>query len=223
LGFFGVSYAKLTLPEAPLTRWKNEQQTSVEVQRLKRAAVLKEAARAFGQRGYHNTSLDDVAKALRVAKGTLYNYIKDKQEILFECHNQAYEIGEKAIELGQVDVSNGAERLTKTAKCYIRFLIEQLGACSVLMEIDALRPKDRAKVVERRDGFQRQIVDIVRAGIADGSLAATNPNIVVFTFMGAANWIPRWYSTEGKMSGEEIAEQMTELLMSGLRIRPDGG
>lgn len=206
-----------------MSRWKNEQQTSDEVQRLKRSAVIREAGRAFGKRGYHNTSLDDVAKALRVSKGTLYNYIKDKQEILFECHKQAYEIGEKAIELGQADVSNGAERLTKTLRYYIQFLIEQLGACAVLMEIDALRPKDRAKAVERRDGFQRQIVDIVLAGVADGSLVVANPNIVVFTFMGAANWVPRWYSPQGKMSGKEIAEQMTELLMSGLRIRrPEG-
>ena len=67
-----------------MPRWKNSLMMTEEVQRIKRDAVLKEAGRAFSKRGFHNTSLDDVAKALQVSKGTLYNYVQDKQEILFE-------------------------------------------------------------------------------------------------------------------------------------------
>lgn len=181
--------------------------------------MIREAGRAFSKRGYHNTSLDDVAKALHVSKGTLYNYIKDKQEILFECHKQAYEVAEKAMELGRFDVTSGADRLAKTLKLYIQLLVETLGACSVLMEIDGLRPRDRATVIRRRDDFERQIIEIIQSGIDDDSLIAADPHIVVFTMMGAVNWISRWYSPKGKLSGEQIAERMTEILMSGLRRR----
>src|SRR3954470_13225539 len=52
---------------------------------LKREAVILAAAQAFRQRGYHNTSLDDLAASLRVTKPTLYLYVPNKEAILFEC------------------------------------------------------------------------------------------------------------------------------------------
>jgi AcrR family transcriptional regulator len=52
---------------------------------LKREAVIRAAAQAFRQRGYHNTSLDDLAASLRVTKPTLYLYVPNKEAILFEC------------------------------------------------------------------------------------------------------------------------------------------
>src|SRR6476469_11261774 len=52
---------------------------------LKREAVILAAARAFRERGYHNTSLDDLAASLKVTKPTLYLYVPNKEAILFEC------------------------------------------------------------------------------------------------------------------------------------------
>ena len=55
----------------------------------KRGSVIASAANLFNERGFHLTTLDDVAAALHVTKATLYYYIKDKDEILLECHKQA--------------------------------------------------------------------------------------------------------------------------------------
>lgn len=199
-----------------MPRWKNALQTNQDIQRLKREAVLKEAGRAFGKSGYHNTSLDDVAKTLQVSKGTLYNYVKDKQEILAECHNLALSIGDRAVADGRAQGGTGAQVLRNTIIRYIELLLEDLGACSVLMEVDALRPKDRTKVVSRRNGFERDFVAMVEAGIRDGSIRAIDPKLAVFTFMGAINWLPRWYSAKGRFSAKEVSERMTDLLLSGL-------
>ena len=98
-----------------MPRWKNEAQTDDALQRLKREAILKEAGRAFSQRGYHNTSLDDVAATLQVSKGTLYNYVRDKQEILFECHLVAIEMGKRAFKDGQI-AGTAAEILDATLR-----------------------------------------------------------------------------------------------------------
>lgn len=200
-----------------MPRWKNSLKTNDDIQRLKRQAVLKEAGRAFGKRGYHNTSLDDVAKALQVSKGTLYNYVKDKQEILYECHAISYNLGQRAIEHGRQSGVTGAEILRESLVTYIRSLTEELGSFAVLMEVDALRPSDRVKAVKYRDAFESEFVSMVKLGIADGSLRETDPKLAVYTVMGAINWLPRWYSPEGRLSGEEVAVQMTDLLVNGLR------
>src|SRR6185312_4198944 len=52
---------------------------------IKREAVIRAAARAFNQKGYHNTSLDDIAAALEVTKPTVYYYVSNKEQLLFEC------------------------------------------------------------------------------------------------------------------------------------------
>lgn len=206
-----------------MPRWKNAHQTSDEIQRLKREAVIKEAGRAFSKRGYHNTSLDDVAKALQVAKGTLYNYVRDKQEILFECHKLALEIGDRAFEYGRSTGSSGAEVLHHTILHYLELLTGELGTCAVLMEVDALRPEDREVVVQHRDVFERGFVSVIQAGIKDGSIRRIDPHLAVFTLMGVVNWLPRWFIPEGRLSGKKIAEQMTDIMLVGLVTLPESG
>ena len=203
-----------------MPRWKNDLQTNDEIQRLKRDAVIKAAGRAFSKRGYHNTSLDDVAKALQVSKGTLYNYVEDKQAILFECHEMALDIGERAFEFSKEHPGSGAEVLEATLCRYIELLTEELGACGVLMEVDGLRPEDRERVAKRRNVFEKNFVKIIKQGVGDGSMKDIDPKLAVFTFMGAINWMPRWFSPEGRLSGAEVARQMTDLLLGGLVNSP---
>jgi len=199
-----------------LARWNNSLQTSDEIQKLKRDAVLREAGRAFSARGYHNTSLDDVAKTLGISKGTLYNYVRDKQEILYAFHQLAYELSDRAFAFGRVQGGTGAEQLRHILAHYIELLTGELGACGALIEVDALRSEDRAEAARRRDAFVDAFVALIDAGIGDGSIRAVDPKLAVFTFMGAINWLPRWYDPDGRLPGKAVAEQMTDLLMSGL-------
>ena len=203
-----------------MPRWKNNLQINDEIQRIKRAAVIKEAGRAFSKRGYHNTSLDDVAKTLQVSKGTLYNYVRDKQEILFECHEMALDIGERAFNFSKECRGTGAEVLEATLCRYIELLTDELGACGVLMEVDGLRAEDREQIAKRRNAFEKKFVAIIQKGVNDGSMKNVDPKLAVFTFMGAINWMPRWFTPEGRLSGQEVARQMTDLLLTGLLTMP---
>lgn len=209
-----------------MARWNNALLTSESMKALKRQAVLKEAMRAFGKRGYHNTSLEDIARSLDVSKATLYNYIKDKQEILNECHSLAYDIGERAFDHGRQHGRTGAEILRHVMLYNIVSLTEEFGACAVLTEVDALRPKDRANAIRRREGIEKQMVALIKQGINDGSIRRVDPEMAAITFMSVVNWLPRWYSPGGRLSGREIAEEITNLLMPALvnsnaHISPD--
>ena len=135
---------------ATVARWQNERNTSETIREVKRQAVLREAAHAFGRRGYHNTSLDDVAKTLNISKGTLYNYVRDKQEILYECHTEALDIGDAAMKEAVRAGSTGAEQLRIAMRYYTEHLVDNLGACAALLEVEALRPEDRKEAVRRR-------------------------------------------------------------------------
>lgn len=208
--------------ERCLSRWKELSLDQTEIYRLKREALLREAGRAISAKGYHYTSLEDIATALGVSKGALYHYVKDKQEILWELHHRAAGLATEAFKAARHEGGTGAQMLRNVLLHYIRSAIEELGACSVLMEFDALRPEDQAAARKLRDAVEKSYVELLELGFADGSIRKGNARLMTFTFMGAVNWIPRWYSPTGRLPSTRIAELMTRMLLRGLVTRNSG-
>jgi AcrR family transcriptional regulator len=204
-------------------RWKNTLQTSDEVFRLKRNAVLREATRIFAKRGFHDTSLDDIAAALQVAKGTLYNYVKDKQEILFECHRMALDIGDQALALADTVDGTAYAKIRLVLRAYLMWLSGALGGGGIVTDVTALRPSDRKAVIVRRDRFQSRLIGYLEEGFADRTIRRVDPRLAVYTIMGAINAVQAWYDPKGRLSMDQVASQMVDLLMRGLDTDADAG
>ena len=201
-----------------MARWKNASHLN-EFQ-LKRDTVLRESGRIFNREGFHNTSLDDVANHLDVSKATLYNYVKDKQEMLFEFHKMALIIGDEAMEMARKVEANGAGKLRVAIREYIAMVTERLGGYGVIAELGALKPLDRQEIIAGRERFDKRFVALLAIGVKDGSLRPIDPKMAVFAFMGALQTIPNWFSPNGRLSGAEVAERMTDLLMNGMATTP---
>ena len=201
-----------------MARWKNASHLN-EFQ-IKRDTVLRESVRMFNREGFHNTSLDDVANHLDVSKATLYNYVKDKQEMLFEFHKMALIIGDEAMETARKVEANGAGKLRVAIREYIAMVTERLGGYGVIAELGALKPLDRQEIIAGRERFDKRFVALLAIGVKDGSLRPIDPKMAVFAFMGALQTIPNWFSPNGRLSGAEVAERMTDLLMNGMATTP---
>ena len=201
-----------------MARWKNASHLN-EFQ-IKRDTVLRESVRMFNREGFHNTSLDDVANHLDVSKATLYNYVKDKQEMLFEFHKMALIIGDEAMEMARKVEVNGAGKLRVAIREYIAMVTERLGGYGVIAELGALKPLDRQEIIAGRERFDKRFVALLAIGVKDGSLRPIDPKMAVFAFMGALQTIPNWFSPNGRLSGAEVAERMTDLLMNGMATTP---
>lgn len=186
---------------------------------LKRAALLREAGRAFSLRGYHNTSLEDVAKTLDVTKAALYYYVKNKQEILFECHMMSLDFGDEAMKYCEEHGKTGLEKVLLLMDKYVRTITSEMGSFAVLREYDALEPQNKAIVGKRRDKFDRAFRRLISEGIADGTVRKVNAKLTVFFFMGSINWMTRWFTPEGSATGEEIARSLVDLVKGALQSR----
>lgn len=186
---------------------------------MKRTALLREAARAFSARGYHDTSLDDVAKTLGVTKPALYYYVKNKQEILFECHMLSHDLGEDALKFAEETGRDSCEKIVLLGRRYVELITSEMGSFAVLGAFDALEPESREVIKRRRDSFDRRFRALISGGIADGSIRAVDPKLTVFFFMGAINWMTRWFRPEGPVPGEEIARQFADLLGEAIKRR----
>lgn len=204
-----------------MPRWENGFQTSEEIQRYKRYAVIREAARIMSRRGFHNTSLDEVAKVLGISKGTLYNYVKDKQEILFECHNIALDLGDYAAEFAREMGGHGIDQIRLWLRCYSIWMYGQAGVGGVTFDVNALRADDRSVIIERRDAMDANLAALLEESIADGSIRPCDAKIAVYGIMSAINGISIWFSPNGRRSIEEVTDQLLDLLTLSLATRPD--
>jgi AcrR family transcriptional regulator len=182
----------------------------------RRQAIVKAAAASFNQRGFANTSMDDVASALGVTKPTLYKYYRSKHEILVECHMLALSLTEKAIAESRRG-KTGLEKFEIFAHENMRILLGELGSFPVISDVDSLLPADRKRVVRRREAVSTAIRAIMQEGMSDGSMAVKDPNLAVMFVFGVFNWLPVWYRPTGPSSPTQIMECFETMLRQTLR------
>lgn len=199
-----------------MARWKSAVPSREEQRDLKRAALLREAARAFAKYGFHNVSLDEVARGLQISKPTLYTYYRTKQDLLFACHSLALDLGDQSMAYADEHGGTGLEKIVLLIRHYVCQLTSDLGEMTVLTDLHALLPEHRDEIRLRRDGFDRQLRQWVEQGVGDGSIAPYDPTIAVACFMGAINWLHAWYSPTGPRTGDEIAAIFSGIFGKGL-------
>ena len=204
-------------------RWANAVPAESVQFDTKRRALLREAARAFGSQGFHNTSLDDVAERLGVTKPALYRYVRTKHEILYEAKLIAFDMGKKAREHAHAAAEDPLERLRIYVVTYIELLTNELGSYAVLAEpVTSLPPELRDRILTHMRESDRALRKMVKAGIDAGRIVQTDPGLAVAFFMGAINHIARWYSPGGPLSGREIGETFANFIIGGLSQRNAG-
>lgn len=186
---------------------------------MKRQVVLRTAARTYSERGFHETTLADIAEELNISKPTLYYYFKNKDEILFECHR----LGIEAITDGETPMPaagacSARERLEEFLRRYVRMVIDDFGTCLVMTGTNALEPENRGKVIEGRRKIDQMLRDILHDGMRDGTLDCPDPKMTAMFVFGAMNWLPRWYSADGTLGVDDLAERLIAFVMRSIAV-----
>jgi AcrR family transcriptional regulator len=184
-----------------------------------RIDILKSAAAAFRKLGYHGATVEQIAAALHMKKGNLYYYFRNKEEILFACHQ--YSLDRLIDLLDEIDRTDlGArERLRRLIVAFVHTILDELHGTALLMDLEALSPAHRKTVIARRDQLDHGMRRVLEDGTAGGVFAAGDPKLLSFAILGAVNWIPRWYKPEGPATSQEIADRFAEYLITGLEAR----
>ena len=213
---------KKAVPKAG-TSWKHSVPSGSEIRDTKRRTLLREAAHAFNSQGFHATSLDDLAQRLGVTKAALYHYFPSKKALLKACFDEVMEVGFANLVRATLEGSNGREKLRLALAGYLKDIIDELSVAVVIIEHNTLSAEDREAVIAERDRYERALRRLVREGIKDGSIVPCDPKLVVFTMLGAVNWVPRWYRNDGSWSTEQLADAMSAILDRAVSAQPSSG
>ncbi len=210
-----MSEATLEAGQSPFrTRAEREQERAE-----KREAVLLAAARMFNARGFHATSLDDVAASLGVSKPTIYHYLGNKDQVLMECVKRGHRLLQEAADQAHAARGTGFERLRDFLKRYAEISMGDFGGCVIRTGDEQLSPGSAAEFRALKGKIDRAMRSLIKVGVEDSSVAASDIKLTAFTLAGALNWPARWFDACGAASASVLAEKMVNILTAGLAPR----
>ncbi|MCT9811463.1 TetR/AcrR family transcriptional regulator [Acidovorax sp. Be4] len=198
--------------------WPPPQQRAQQ-REAKRQAVLSAAAQLFNERGFHATSLDDIAARLGVSKPTLYYYVKNKEEILLGCVRQGLQLMLDGIEDSRCGGGSALDQLTTCMQVYARIVTQDFGMCLIRVGDEQVSADNRGELRRIKAAIDHEFRRLVTQGVEEGSLAPCDPKMTAFVIGGALSWIGRWYQPGGEYTPEQIASQCLQTLLGGVLRR----
>ena len=184
----------------------------------RRVEILKSAAAAFRRRGYHGASVDEIASALEMTKGNLYYYFRNKEDILYACHEYSLDILLRLMREVVAEPVPADQKLRKLILAFVHLILDELQGTALTLDPEALSAPLLAKVIAKRDEFDRGMRAIIQQGMDEGLFAKGDPKMMEFAIMGAVNWISKWFDPAGPMTSSEIGEAFADYLVGRARV-----
>ncbi len=189
-------------------------------QAMKRKAILRAAATIFSRQGSHGATLEDVATSLGVSKAALYRYVLNKNELVLACQEEALEIADRALTLGEDQGATALEKIRIGLRLYLIAMMAEMGVPALILEENALHGEEAERTYAKRDAYEMRMRRLVAEGQADGSIVAAEPKVAVFMLLGAIHWVAKWYRPDGAWRPEEVAEAIVDLATRALDTQP---
>ena len=190
-------------------------ETSVNTAALRKEEVMNVAARLFAAKGYHATTLDQIAEEMGVTKPALYYYVNNKEDILRTIVNRMMEPMEKVTKMGNSSLTP-REKMAGMIKVLVQFATIRKETALIAFEQANILPKRSRDALRRRQkDVENTVQQVIKEGIAKGVFTDVDPRMASFAILAVANGAYRWYRSAGNFPPEKIAGQFIELLENG--------
>ena len=180
--------------------------------------LLTTAARVFAQKGFHPTTMRDLARETGMSLAGMYHYVAGKDELLYliqqRCFAQVLAGARSALE----GTSDPAERLEGFIQHHVTFFAAHMSEMKVLSHEAECLGGDRLAAV---NALKREYVALLTESIQSADAAVrsdVDPHVASYALFGMMNWMYNWYDPTGPVSPEALAVQFARLFLSGLTV-----
>ncbi|SFD43508.1 DNA-binding transcriptional regulator, AcrR family [Lentibacillus persicus] len=184
----------------------------------KKEEIVKSAISIITEKGYHNTTMEDIAAKLLMTKGSVYYYFKDKHDLLYQSYKMLLESSINTVADIQRENISVEDKLSKVMTAHIEYLIAERSGFETGINPEQFFEGNKLKsILDLRSKYASEIDRLIIEGIDSNVFAPVDVKIVRNIILGAMNWVIRWYSPEGEMRGEEMASSITKYLLRILK------
>jgi AcrR family transcriptional regulator len=185
--------------------------------------VVDAAVRVFDRKGYKSATVQDIADEAGIVKGTLYYYVRAKEDLLFKIISNVQEqLLPQLSAISALEVS-AEEKLRTFVTWYVKHTIENRKIIGIfLRDFDSLSPRRRREITKERDVYDQFLRDVLAEGQRTGEFRPDfDLHIVDFSIFGMIHWVYRWYSDSGTLSADDIARDMSNMVVRIVSSRND--
>lgn len=185
----------------------------------RKSDILRKAARVFLELGYDATSMNVIAERAEVTKPGLYYHFDSKQELLFSIMSYAMDVLEKITAEAAAGAQGSEERLHDMIHALARITVEQEdGAFTILVidETNALLGDHREEIQARKRAYYDTLRRAIEALAAEGRIRTVDSTVATFTLLGMVLWLSKWFERDGRVPGEVVARQVTDMAMAAI-------
>jgi AcrR family transcriptional regulator len=174
-------------------------------------------AHLFARKGYHTTSMREIARELGMDKSSLYHYFKSKEELLFKLANDAIDDCFTTLEqICSADIPPD-DKLKKVLRFYILYYAgDQEGLILIANELNSLNEEYRSILIKKERRYVELIKDILNELADQGKIKHIHSSIATFAFFGMVHYTINWYHREGSVGLDELADLFVEIFTRGI-------
>ena len=219
----------LRLSDNPQSAIRNPQSDDFSRYNQKLEFILRTSARIFAEKGYHSTTMRDISRETRVSLAGLYYYCKSKDELLFLIQDNCFGRVLDRLEERLKETSQPVEKLRLVIENHLSFFAANMAEMKVLShEADSLAGEMRAHVSGKKQQYTklvRRILSEVQSQQTPGDARSKiDLTVATYALFGMMNWIYNWFDPGGKLSVNDLVDNVTRLFLSGfLAGTPDDG
>lgn len=186
-----------------------------------RETILAAAARLFAQRGYSSSTMTELAAACGISKGTLYHYVRDKQDLLAQittAHVQRLQALVQAVSARHLPPREHlAELVLRFMQVYERAQAEHRVLTEDMKFLpDAGADSARQRVMQGQRQMVQAVADAVAAVRPELKAAALHKPVAMLLF-GMMNWTFTWLHAEGPLSHQDVAHLVLGVFLGGIQ------
>ncbi len=178
--------------------------------------ISKAAARLFNEKGYLETSMDDISTAAHLSKGGIYHYFSSKNEILFFISSNFMDLLLKGLEEELGKFEDCFSKIKYFISRHIKFYTQHLSEAKTVIHEAHLLPLEYFKVIAEKERRYHQIVSDILFDFFEGKIEKDRLKVVAFILFGTCNGIYYWYHPRGSITPEDLSEIISSILCVGL-------
>jgi AcrR family transcriptional regulator len=183
-----------------------------------RAAIVKAGLKLFGSRGYHGSSVGDIAAAAKITKGAFYHHFKSKEELLVLIHQEYADYQYQAMQDIMSDSLSSAEQLRALITCIVDAVGRYKPNVTVyFQERRYLTKSNLSKANKRRNELESTFMEVIQKGISSGEFRQDlDSRVACLGILGMCAWTYQWYSPRGRLSATDVADNFSIMLIDGM-------
>ncbi|MCL6631000.1 MAG: TetR/AcrR family transcriptional regulator [Alicyclobacillus herbarius] len=188
--------------------------------RGRRQQILEAASVLFSTKGYHGTTIRDIADESGLLSGSLYAHIRTKEDLLFEITNHVADAFLERLTPIAASSDPPAHKFRAALAAHVGVVAENLPAGAVFChEWRALGGERRQLIQEKRDAYEQLWARIIEEGVENGDFAPELSRFSRIVTLSVANWLYQWYHPDGDLTPEEVSDALADVILNGLARR----